>query len=124
MELNLLQPTLSSTANKEITELQFYRYYLLILNETQNILTTKQLDMIAYLMSKGTEFKCKGTGVLEEISKEMYMSKQHVTNVRKQLIEKQIIGEDGALSRIFSPLVHLIAQKKEIKLTLPIKIKQ
>ena len=54
MELNLLQPTLSSTASKETTELQFYRYYLLILNETQNILTDKQLDMTAYLMSKGT----------------------------------------------------------------------
>ena len=59
MELNLLQPKLSSTANKEATELQFYRYYLLILNETQNILTTKQLDMIAYLMSKGTEFNVR-----------------------------------------------------------------
>ena len=124
MELNLLHKRLSDKSYIEASELQFYRYFLLILNEAQGILTTKQLDMVSYMMAKGTSFKCKGKGVLKVMSKELYMSKQHISNVRSQLIGKEIINEDGELSKMFAPLVHLVDQKKEIKLVLPMKIKE
>jgi len=124
MELNLLNKRLSDKTSKDVSELQFYRYFLLILNESQGILTTKQLDMVSYMMSKGTSFKCKGSGILDIMNKELYMSKQHISNVRSQLIKKEIINEDGSLSKLFAPLVHLVDQKREIKLVLPMKIKE
>lgn len=123
MELNLLNKRLSDKSYTAVSELQFYRYFLLILNEAQGIFTRKQLDMVAYLMSKGPDFKCKGRGVLDIIHKELYMSKQHISNVRKELITKEIINDEGELSKRFMPLVHLVNQKREIKLTLPIRIK-
>ena len=96
MELNLNNKhiTRDINASKEVGELDFWHFYLKLINVNTPFLTDREVDVLAYILSMDYNKPVFARGNQTKIAKAVNMSKQQFSKVKDSLIVKEfLVGE-------------------------------
>lgn len=110
---------------KEINELDFWYYYLRLVNINSPYLSDREMDLFGYLLSLEYGKPLFEWGDLPKYSKALNISKQHVYELKKSLIAKEYLIDDEfiSISKNFTPFQNYVKRKGDvITFTFPYKL--
>lgn len=130
MKLNINNDIMTKDVDnpKEVSEREFWRVYLSLINIKHYILTRREIDLVSYILAEDYDRSVFRWGNMKRVAADLECKPEYLTSLKNSLLEKGVlIGNEGDLLihpqfRAFQKYVKLNKDKETFVFTLPFKL--